>query len=37
MLESAAAEVRPTGRLSCQIVMTAALEGLVVHLPEKQY
>lgn len=36
MLECNAAEVRPTSRLSCQIVMTAALDGLVVHLPEKQ-
>ena len=37
MLESAAAEIKPTSRLSCQIEMTAALDGLVVHLPEKQY
>ena len=37
MLESTAAEVTPTSRLSCQIVMTDALDGLVVHLPEKQY
>ena len=37
MLESTAAEVTPASRLSCQIVMTAALDGLVVHLPEKQY
>lgn len=37
MLESTAAEVRPESRLSCQIVMTADLDGLVVHLPEKQY
>jgi ferredoxin, 2Fe-2S len=37
MLESTAAEVRPESRLSCQIVITAALDGLVVHLPEKQY
>ena len=37
MLESTAAEVRPEGRLSCQIVMAPALDGLVVHLPEKQF
>jgi len=37
MLESAAAEVKSTSRLSCQIVMTAELDGLVVHLPERQY
>lgn len=37
LLEAAAAEVRPTSRLSCQIEMTDALDGLVVHLPEKQY
>lgn len=37
MLESAAAEVRPTSRLSCQIEITAELDGLVVRLPERQY
>lgn len=37
MLESTAAEIRPESRLSCQIVMTAELDGLVVHLPAKQY
>lgn len=37
MLESAGAEVRPTSRLSCQIDMTPALDGLVVHLPETQF
>ena len=37
MLESAATEVKPSSRLSCQIEMTDALDGLVVHLPEKQY
>lgn len=37
MLQCTAAEVRSTSRLSCQIVMTAALDGLVVHLPENQY
>lgn len=37
MLESAAAEVRPTSRLSCQIEMSPELDGLVVHLPDRQY
>lgn len=37
MLESAAAEVRPTSRLSCQIEITPELDGLVVLLPERQY
>lgn len=36
MLESAAAERRPNSRLSCQIVMSADTDGLVVHLPERQ-
>jgi 2Fe-2S ferredoxin len=37
LLESAAAEVKPNSRLSCQIEMTDALDGLVVRLPETQY
>jgi 2Fe-2S ferredoxin len=37
LLESAGAAVKPTSRLSCQIEMTEALDGLVVHLPETQY
>lgn len=37
LLEAAAAEVRPNSRLSCQIIMTDALDGLIVHLPEEQY
>lgn len=28
--------VRPTSRLSCQIKMTNELDGLIVHVPEKQ-
>jgi 2Fe-2S ferredoxin len=31
-----AADVRPTSRLSCQIKVTAALDGLVVTTPAKQ-
>ena len=37
MLQSAGAEIKPTSRLSCQIVMNAELDGLVVHLPEHQF
>ena len=37
MLDSTTAEVRPTSRLSCQIEMSAALDGLIVHLPKTQY
>jgi 2Fe-2S ferredoxin len=37
MLESVASEQRPTSRLACQIEVTPALEGLVIHLPEAQF
>jgi len=36
VLEIAAIERRPNSRLSCQIKVTEELDGLVVHLPEKQ-
>ena len=36
MLTGVAAERRPQSRLSCQIPMTAALDGLTVHMPERQ-
>jgi 2Fe-2S ferredoxin len=36
MLEMTASERRPNSRLSCQIVMTDALDGLVLYLPERQ-
>ena len=36
LLAGVAAERRPQSRLSCQIPMTAALEGLIVHMPERQ-
>jgi 2Fe-2S ferredoxin len=29
-------EVKPTSRLSCQIKMTDELDGLLVHVPERQ-
>lgn len=36
MLECTAAERQPTSRLSCQIKLTAAMQGLVVRIPERQ-
>ena len=37
MLDCAAAEVTATSRLACQVVLDAALDGLVVHLPDSQH
>jgi ferredoxin, 2Fe-2S len=37
LLEAAEGELTPNSRLSCQITVTADLDGLVVRLPEKQY
>jgi ferredoxin, 2Fe-2S len=36
MLENVAAERRSNSRLSCQIKVSAELDGLVVRLPERQ-
>jgi 2Fe-2S ferredoxin len=36
LLDGAAAERRPTSRLSCQIRVEPELDGLVLHLPERQ-
>lgn len=36
MLDAVASERRPESRLSCQILLTSELEGLVVRLPESQ-
>lgn len=36
MLDNVAAERRPNSRLACQIKASAALEGLLVHLPATQ-
>ena len=36
MLDNVAAERRPNSRLSCQVKASAALEGLVLRLPETQ-
>jgi ferredoxin, 2Fe-2S len=37
MLEMTAVPAGEGSRLSCQIPLVAALDGLVVHLPERQY
>ncbi len=37
MLECTAAERLPTSRLSCQIKLTGAMQGLVVRVPPSQY
>jgi 2Fe-2S ferredoxin len=36
LLDGTAAERRPSSRLSCQITVTPELDGLVVHLPDRQ-
>lgn len=36
MLEGVSAELRPTSRLGCEIRISAALDGLVLRLPERQ-
>jgi ferredoxin, 2Fe-2S len=36
LLDGAAAERRPNSRLSCQIKITADLDGLVLRLPDRQ-
>jgi ferredoxin, 2Fe-2S len=36
MLTQVVSERRPTSRLSCQIEMTDALDGLIVHMPPEQ-
>ena len=36
MLENVASERKPNSRLACQIKATAALEGLIIRLPETQ-
>ncbi|CAN5211461.1 2Fe-2S iron-sulfur cluster-binding protein [soil metagenome] len=36
-LECVAAERKPTSRLSCQIQLTAAMQGLLIHVPDSQY
>ena len=36
LLDCTATERLPTSRLSCQIKLTAALQGLVLRIPERQ-
>jgi ferredoxin, 2Fe-2S len=36
LLDGAASERRANSRLSCQIPVTGELDGLVLHLPERQ-
>ncbi|MER5933284.1 2Fe-2S iron-sulfur cluster-binding protein [Streptomyces sp. NPDC002054] len=36
MLDYTACTRRPNSRLSCQLKVTEALDGLIVHLPERQ-
>ncbi|MDZ5445047.1 2Fe-2S iron-sulfur cluster-binding protein [Micromonospora sp. 4G57] len=36
MLDLAVSDRRPTSRLSCQITVTEALDGLTVELPDEQ-
>ncbi len=36
MLEATASPRRPNSRLSCQLVVSPEMDGLVVHLPETQ-
>jgi ferredoxin, 2Fe-2S len=36
MLQNVAAERRPNSRLSCQLKMTPALDGLLVEYPDRQ-
>ncbi|MEU7576245.1 2Fe-2S iron-sulfur cluster-binding protein [Streptomyces sp. NPDC041068] len=36
LLDFTASPRRPTSRLSCQLEVTDALDGLTVHLPERQ-
>ncbi|MFE1405185.1 2Fe-2S iron-sulfur cluster-binding protein [Streptomyces sp. NPDC058770] len=37
MLDFAASPRRPNSRLSCQLPVTEAFDGLIVHLPERQH
>lgn len=37
MLGCTAAEVKDSSRLSCQIVMTGALEGIILNIPDRQW
>jgi 2Fe-2S ferredoxin len=36
LLDGVAAQREPTSRLSCQIIVTPEIDGLVIRIPEKQ-
>ena len=36
MLDGTASDRKPNSRLSCQVTLTEAMDGLIVHLPEEQ-
>jgi ferredoxin, 2Fe-2S len=36
LLSQVASERKPTSRLSCQLLMTAELDGITVHMPSSQ-
>jgi ferredoxin, 2Fe-2S len=36
LLTQVASERRPTSRLSCQLLMTGDLDGIVIHMPTSQ-
>lgn len=36
MLDGTAADRKPNSRLSCQVTVTEAMDGLIVHLPDEQ-
>jgi 2Fe-2S ferredoxin len=36
-LLSCASALTEDSRLTCQIIVTDALEGMIIHLPESQY
>jgi len=36
MLDTTACERQPNSRLSCQLIVSGALDGIVVHTPEAQ-
>lgn len=36
MLEFAVSELKATSRLSCQIMLSEALDGLIIQIPERQ-
>jgi 2Fe-2S ferredoxin len=37
MLDGVAAERQPESRLGCQIAISDALDGIIVHVPDRQY